>query len=100
MAEIDCISLSKAMAAGAIPITTDFGALGEKRGQGGEARARRSIYPLEEDEGRLGRAGPVSFRDDRPGTEGALCGGSGAVAQEPAHREGAGANAGMGEIDV
>jgi glycosyltransferase involved in cell wall biosynthesis len=35
MAEIDCISLSKAMAAGAIPITTDFGALGEKRGHGG-----------------------------------------------------------------
>jgi glycosyltransferase involved in cell wall biosynthesis len=35
MAEIDCISLSKAMAAGAIPITTDFGALGEKSGHGG-----------------------------------------------------------------
>ena len=30
MAEIDCISLSKAMAAGAIPITTDFAAMGEK----------------------------------------------------------------------
>jgi predicted O-linked N-acetylglucosamine transferase (SPINDLY family) len=35
MAEIDCISLSKAMAAGAIPITTDFAALGEKSGHGG-----------------------------------------------------------------
>jgi len=35
MAEIDCISLSNAMAAGAIPITTDFAALGEKFGHGG-----------------------------------------------------------------
>ena len=35
MAEIDCISLSKAMAAGAIPITSDFAALGEKSGHGG-----------------------------------------------------------------
>jgi predicted O-linked N-acetylglucosamine transferase (SPINDLY family) len=35
MAEIDCISLSKAMAAGALPITTDFAALGEKVGHGG-----------------------------------------------------------------
>ncbi len=35
MAEIDCISISKAMAAGAIPITTDFAALGEKSGHGG-----------------------------------------------------------------
>lgn len=34
-AEIDCISLSKAMAAGAFPITTDFAALGEKQGHGG-----------------------------------------------------------------
>jgi len=34
-AEIDCISLSKAMAAGAIPITTDFAALGEKSQHGG-----------------------------------------------------------------
>jgi len=34
-AEIDCISLSKAMAAGAIPITTDFAAMGEKSGHGG-----------------------------------------------------------------
>jgi len=34
-AEIDCISLSKAMAAGAIPITTDFAALGDKSGHGG-----------------------------------------------------------------
>jgi tetratricopeptide (TPR) repeat protein len=34
-AEIDCISLSKAMAAGAVPITTDFAALGEKTGHGG-----------------------------------------------------------------
>lgn len=33
--EIDCISLSKAMAAGAVPITTDFAALGEKQGHGG-----------------------------------------------------------------
>jgi len=33
--EIDCISLSKAMAAGAIPITTDFAAMGEKAGHGG-----------------------------------------------------------------
>jgi predicted O-linked N-acetylglucosamine transferase (SPINDLY family) len=35
MAEIDCISLSKAMAAGAIPITTNFAALGEKSNHGG-----------------------------------------------------------------
>ncbi len=35
MAEIDCISLSKAMAAGAIPVTTDFAAMGEKSGHGG-----------------------------------------------------------------
>ena len=34
-AEIDCISLSKAMAAGAIPITTDFAAMGEKSQHGG-----------------------------------------------------------------
>jgi glycosyltransferase involved in cell wall biosynthesis len=34
-AEIDCISLSKAMAAGAVPVTTDFAALGEKQGHGG-----------------------------------------------------------------
>jgi len=34
-AEIDCISLSKAMAAGAIPVTTDFGAMGDKVGHGG-----------------------------------------------------------------
>jgi glycosyltransferase involved in cell wall biosynthesis len=34
-AEIDCISLSKAMAAGAVPITTDFAALGEKANHGG-----------------------------------------------------------------
>jgi glycosyltransferase involved in cell wall biosynthesis len=34
-AEIDCISLSKAMAAGAIPVTTDFSAMGEKTGYGG-----------------------------------------------------------------
>ena len=34
-AEIDCISISKAMAAGAIPITTDFAAMGEKSGHGG-----------------------------------------------------------------
>lgn len=33
--EIDCISLSKAMAAGAMPVTTDFAALGEKQGHGG-----------------------------------------------------------------
>jgi glycosyltransferase involved in cell wall biosynthesis len=33
--EIDCISLSKAMAAGAVPVTTDFAALGEKAGHGG-----------------------------------------------------------------
>jgi predicted O-linked N-acetylglucosamine transferase (SPINDLY family) len=33
--EIDCISLSKAMAAGAIPITTDFAAMGEKSHPGG-----------------------------------------------------------------
>lgn len=35
MAEIDCISLSKAMAAGAIPITTDFAAMGDKSAHGG-----------------------------------------------------------------
>lgn len=34
-AEIDCISISKAMAGGAIPVTTDFAALGEKQGHGG-----------------------------------------------------------------
>jgi len=34
-AEIDCISLTKAMAAGAVPVTTDFAALGEKAGHGG-----------------------------------------------------------------
>ncbi|MDE2098561.1 MAG: tetratricopeptide repeat protein [Patescibacteria group bacterium] len=34
-AEIDCISLSKAMASGAVPITTDFAAMGEKRKYGG-----------------------------------------------------------------
>ena len=34
-AEIDCISLSKAMAGGAIPVTTDFGAMGDKSGHGG-----------------------------------------------------------------
>lgn len=34
-AEIDCISLSKALAAGTIPITTDFSAMGEKQGHGG-----------------------------------------------------------------
>jgi glycosyltransferase involved in cell wall biosynthesis/Tfp pilus assembly protein PilF len=34
-AEIDCISLSKALAAGALPITTDFAALGEKQAHGG-----------------------------------------------------------------
>ena len=33
--EIDCISLSKAMAAGAIPVTTDFAAMGEKSHHGG-----------------------------------------------------------------
>jgi predicted O-linked N-acetylglucosamine transferase (SPINDLY family)/glycosyltransferase involved in cell wall biosynthesis len=33
--EIDCISLSKAMAAGAIPVTTDFAAMGEKSKHGG-----------------------------------------------------------------
>ncbi len=35
MAEIDCISLTKAMAAGAIPVTTDFAAMGEKSQHGG-----------------------------------------------------------------
>jgi len=35
-AEIDCISISKAMIAGAYPITTDFSALGERKGHGGE----------------------------------------------------------------
>lgn len=34
-AEIDCISVTKAMAAGAIPVTTDFAALGGKAGHGG-----------------------------------------------------------------
>lgn len=33
--EIDCISLSKAMAAGAVPVTTDFSAMGEKKIGGG-----------------------------------------------------------------
>lgn len=33
--EIDCISLSKAMAGGSFPVTTDFAALGEKQGHGG-----------------------------------------------------------------
>lgn len=34
-AEIDCISLSKAMAAGCYPVTTDFAAMGDKKGHGG-----------------------------------------------------------------
>lgn len=34
-AEIDCISLTKAMAAGAIPFTTNFAAMGDKRKYGG-----------------------------------------------------------------
>jgi len=34
-AEIDCISITKAMAAGAVPVTTDFSALGEKTEYGG-----------------------------------------------------------------
>jgi glycosyltransferase involved in cell wall biosynthesis len=34
-AEIDCISLTKAMAAGAYPVTTDFAAMGGKAGYGG-----------------------------------------------------------------
>lgn len=34
-AEIDCISLTKAMAAGCVPVTTDFSAMGDKRGHGG-----------------------------------------------------------------
>ena len=33
--EIDCISLSKAMAAGCVPITSDYAAMGEKAGHGG-----------------------------------------------------------------
>jgi len=33
--EIDCISLSKSMASGCIPVTTDFAAMGEKSGNGG-----------------------------------------------------------------
>lgn len=33
-AEIDCISLTKAMASGAVPVTTDFAAMGEKKGHG------------------------------------------------------------------
>lgn len=35
-AEIDCISLTKAMASGCVPVTTDFAAMGEKTGHGGE----------------------------------------------------------------
>ncbi|HCJ66562.1 MAG TPA: hypothetical protein DHV62_04365, partial [Elusimicrobia bacterium] len=34
-AEIDCISLTKAMAGGAIPITSDFSAMGDKQEHGG-----------------------------------------------------------------
>jgi len=34
-AEIDCISLSKALASGCVPITTTFAAMGEKMGYGG-----------------------------------------------------------------
>ena len=34
-AEIDCISLTKAMASGAIPVTSDFAAMGDKDGHGG-----------------------------------------------------------------
>lgn len=34
-AEIDCISLSKAMASGAVPLTTDFAAMGGKKKHGG-----------------------------------------------------------------
>lgn len=33
--EIDCISITKALAAGAYPITTDYGAIKEKAGHGG-----------------------------------------------------------------
>lgn len=35
IADTDCISLSKAMAAGAVPITTKFAAMAEKAGHGG-----------------------------------------------------------------
>ena len=55
MAEIDCISLSKAMAAGAVPVTTDFAAMGEEEACAGGFSAVR------EDERRLGAAGAVSF---------------------------------------
>ncbi len=34
-AEIDCISLTKAIASGAVPVTTDFSAMGEKAKYGG-----------------------------------------------------------------
>jgi glycosyltransferase involved in cell wall biosynthesis len=34
-AEIDCISLTKALVAGAVPVTTDFAAMGEKSKYGG-----------------------------------------------------------------
>lgn len=34
-AEIDCISLTKAMASGCVPVTTDFSAMGGKKGHGG-----------------------------------------------------------------
>ena len=41
LAEIDCISLSKAMAAGAIPITTDFGRWGRRPTTEGCSSTRR-----------------------------------------------------------
>lgn len=34
--EIDCISITKALAAGSFPITTDYAAVGEKAGHGGD----------------------------------------------------------------
>jgi len=34
--EIDCISITKALAAGAFPVTTDYGAIKEKAGHGGD----------------------------------------------------------------
>ena len=47
--EIDCISLSKAMAAGAIPVTIDYAAMGEKSQHGGvfihSKKTRNSLVP-------------------------------------------------------
>ena len=50
--EIDCISLSKAMAAGAVPVTIDYAAMGEKSQHGGvfihSSKTRSSWAPADQ----------------------------------------------------